>query len=107
MTQDAWPFEDPPNVAAITVRQIVHGARPILLVAHDDDDGSWQFLTGEDLDVADGMLVSLKSMIDRDPSLAELADLPLGWHAWRDQVGSPWQRGPQPEEKAAEQPEPG
>jgi hypothetical protein len=98
MTQDAWPFADPPNVAAITMRQIVHDGRPILLVAHDDDDGSWQFLTGEDLDVADGMLVSLKSMVERDPSLVELADLPCGWQAWREQVGAPWKREPQPEE---------
>lgn len=28
----------------------------------------------------------------RDPSLAELADLPLGWYAERGKVGEPWVR---------------
>jgi hypothetical protein len=23
-----------------------------------------------------------------------LADLPLGWHAWRESTGSPWHRAP-------------
>jgi hypothetical protein len=30
--------------------------------------------------------------IDRDPSLKELADLPLGWWAERDKPGEPWIR---------------
>jgi hypothetical protein len=89
-----WPFADPPDVASITVRQIVREGHPVLLVAHDADDGSWQFLTGGAFDVADGMVVSLQGMVERDSSLAELADLPLGWQAWREQRGSPWQRGP-------------
>jgi hypothetical protein len=88
-----WPFADPPNVAAITTRQIVHEGEPILLVSHDADDGSWQFLTGGSIDVADGMLVSLRSMVERDPSVAELADLPQGWQAWRDRPDAPWERG--------------
>ena len=89
-----WPFSDPPNVASITVRQVVHGGEPILLVAHDADDGGWQFLTGGSFDVADGLIVSLASMVRRDPSVAELADLPLGWQASRGAVGQPWQRAP-------------
>lgn len=91
---DEWPFANPPNVAAITTRQVVHGSKPVLLVAHDADDGSWQFLTGGIFEASDGMLVSLRSMIERDPSLAELADLPIGWRAWRAQPNSPWRRAP-------------
>jgi hypothetical protein len=89
-----WPFADPPNVMTVTMRQIVHGGEPILLVYHDADDDSWQFLTGGPFDVADGKLVTLRSMVERDSSLAELADLPLGWQAWRERRGSPWERGP-------------
>jgi hypothetical protein len=89
-----WPFADPPNVAAITTRQVVQEGEPVLLVCHDVDDGSWQFLTGGSFEVADGLLVSLRSMIDRDPRLAELAGLPLGWQAWRRRPDSPWERGP-------------
>jgi hypothetical protein len=91
---DDWPFADPPNHASITVRQIIHGGHPVLLVVPDADDGGWQFLTGGRFDVADGMVVSLGSMIGRDPGLAELADLPLGWQAWRAASDAPWQRGP-------------
>jgi hypothetical protein len=91
---DDWPFDDPPNVASITVRQIVHGGAPILLVARDAEDGGWQFLTGGAFEVADGMMVSLVSIVRRDPSVAELADLPPGWTALRATVGQPWQRSP-------------
>jgi hypothetical protein len=36
-------------------------------------------------------------MCQRDPTLLELADLPEGWRAWRERVGAPWQRAPEPE----------
>jgi hypothetical protein len=68
---DDWPFADPPNLASITVRQIVHDGQPILLVAHDADDGGWQFLTGGNVDVADGMVVGLREMVQRDTTLAD------------------------------------
>jgi hypothetical protein len=89
-----WPFSDPPNLASITVRQIVHTGEPIRLVVHDAEDGGWQFLTGGGFEVVDGMVVSLASMVRRDPTVAELADLPLGWQASRAAVGLPWQRAP-------------
>ena len=72
-----------------------------MLVCHDADDGMWQFLTGGDFKVADGMIVCLHHMLERDPSLAELADLPPGWRAWRDYPEDPWQRAP---EEEAEEP---
>jgi hypothetical protein len=31
-------------------------------------------------------------MIERDGTLAELADLPVGWRAWRESPDSPWLR---------------
>jgi hypothetical protein len=89
-----WPFDDPPNVASITVRQIIHGGEPILLVARDARDGGWQFLTGGAFEVADGMVVSPASMVRRDPSVSELADMQPGWQASRSAVGQPWQRSP-------------
>ena len=89
---EPWPFTDPPNVATVTMRQVVHGGAPVLLVSHDADDGGWQFLSGGTFEVADGLLVSLRSMVERDPGLAELADLALGWEARREQAGSAWVR---------------
>ena len=88
----AWPFSDPPNVASFTVRDIMSKAKPILLVCHDSEDGSWQFLTGGPAQTSDAMLVALKEVIDLDPSLLELADLPLGWQASRETQRSAWTR---------------
>jgi hypothetical protein len=90
----AWPFADAPNVIAVTVRQIVEDGEPILLVVHDAEDGDWQFLTGGEFHVADGMLVTLENMVRHDRRIAELADLPLGWQACRASSTALWQRRP-------------
>jgi hypothetical protein len=88
----SWLFVDPPNVAVITVAQITDSDHPVLYVSHDADDGAWQFLTGGPLTETDARVVSLRSMLQRDPSLVELADLPRGWIAWRDDRTCTWQR---------------
>ena len=88
----AWRFADPPNVASFTVRAIMERRKPILHVCHDSDDGSWQFLTGEPAETAEAMLVALKEIVDLDPSVLELADLPLGWQALRPNDRSAWTR---------------
>jgi len=90
---EEWPFDDVPNTASITTRQVLQGA-PILLVTHDADDGSWQFLCGTTDDPADARVVGLGDMYKRDPTLATLADLPEGWRASRDSAALPWQRRP-------------
>jgi hypothetical protein len=87
-----WLFADPPNVATFCVRQVFHGGKPILYVVHDDDDGAWQFLTGEPVAQEDAMVVGLSTVVRHDPSVMELADLPYGWSATRRAVGEPWQR---------------
>jgi len=96
-----WPFADPPNLAVITVKQILQGGKPVLYVVHGADDGGWQFLTGGPFDMADALVVSLRSMIEHDRSLAQLADLPIGWSARRDTVQSDWQRAPESEAREA------
>jgi len=91
-----WPFDDPPNVATITTANVLDRNHPILLVTHDEDDGTWQVLCGETNDPKDGRVVGLGELFDRDPSIGQLADLQLGWRAWRDSARSPWRRGPKP-----------
>ena len=87
-----WPFDSPPNVACLTVRSIVDGVKPILMASRDANDGAWQLLTGDAFDAAEEMLVSLASMVDRDPTLLQLADVLPGWMAWREHRGAPWSR---------------
>ena len=88
---DVWPFSDPENVAAISCRHVLDG-HPILRVSHDDDDGCWQLLCGSAHSSEDAKVVCLGCMLKRDPSLAELADLPLGWGADRESLLQPWTR---------------
>jgi hypothetical protein len=88
-----WLFDDPPKVAVFTTKSIVFGRQPVLRVAHNEEDGAWQFLPpGGAGHVKDAALVSLREMIERDSTLAELADLPVGWCAERESPNSPWLR---------------
>jgi hypothetical protein len=87
-------FSEPPNLAVITTKRVLEGA-PIVLVAHDEDDGGWQFLCGTTNDPADGRVVSLAGIVSGDPSVEELADLPVGWQASRAKLGDPWVRAKQ------------
>jgi hypothetical protein len=89
-----WPFDDPPNLAVVSHRTVIFGQEWIALVSHDADDGGWQFLSHETspLKESDGVVVSLREIVQIDPSVAQLADLPLGWRAWRGAKNSLWHR---------------
>ena len=66
-----WPFDQPPDAAAITVRAVLDGA-PILLVSHDADDDGWQFLDGNEVDVDLAALISMARLVGLDPSVLEV-----------------------------------
>ena len=93
MTQE-WPFSDPPDAATLTLRQITDHGKPILHVSHDADDGMWQFLDGDEVSMDDAVVVLLENVVALDPTVADLADLPIGWQATRISVSEPWQRHP-------------
>ncbi len=90
MAEAAWPFTDPKNVAVFTTAAILAGS-PILYVFRDDDDGSWQFMPGTGVAMADARLVSLYYITQLDSTIYELADLPCGWHAQRSAPDASWQ----------------
>ena len=93
---DEWPFSDPPNVAVFTVQAVFAGTT-IRLVRHDVDEDEcecWQFLTGEPISMSDAMLVGLNTIVKVDPTVRDLADLPVGWQAERESIGDPWTRKP-------------
>lgn len=64
---------------------------PILLVSHDTE-GDWQFLCSTTNEPSEAVLVSLGSMLARDKTLAQVADLPEDWVAERPKVGAAWVR---------------
>ena len=92
--QTEWPFEDPENTAVFSTVGVIIRREPVCRVCHDDD-GAWQFLAGGPVTMADAMIVLLRNVVSRDRSLLELADLPLGWVATRENAQSPWRRSQQ------------
>jgi|ERR1039458_550773 hypothetical protein len=95
---DTWPFDQPRNCATLTMRQVLDGSEPILLVAHDADDHAWQFIGSSDASVSDGRVVCLEEIVKRDPTVLDVADLPPGWQAVRERVGGAWTRRQRPED---------
>ncbi len=89
---EPWPFDQPRNCTTITMKQILDESEPVLLVSHDADDHGWQFIGTSDACVEDGRVVCLEEMVRLDPTVVEVADLPPGWQAVRENVGSAWTR---------------
>jgi hypothetical protein len=91
--EKSWAFPAGRNRAVFTTKPVTQDGRPVLLVVHDDDD-DWQFLCGTTNRPEDGQVVSLGCMVQRDSTLAQLADLPKGWSASRDDAAAVWRRQP-------------
>jgi hypothetical protein len=92
MQEGQWSFVDAYGTMVVTSRAVVHDQRPILYVSHDADDGMWQFHDGSTVNAKDAMVVGLGEVVDMDPTLRYLADLPLGWCARRAERNEPWKR---------------
>ena len=89
--ESPWPFEDLENVAVFTTKRVIFDGQPILYVFHDEEDGGWQFLDDGPNDADAAALVSLKHITIKDPTLLNLAKLPIGWYAWRTTPEEAWQ----------------
>ncbi len=78
--EEDWAFLDPPNTAVITNVRILDGTAWVHYVTHDEDDGAWQFhpASGQ-ATMKEAAVTSLKRIVEIDPRIEELADLPLGW----------------------------
>jgi Domain of unknown function (DUF4262) len=87
-----WKFEDPPHTGVFTTKRVMSGEDVITHVFHDADDGAWQFHGPGESKREDVALVCFHHIIDKDGTIVELADLPLGWCAWRETAEAPWRR---------------
>lgn len=85
-----FPFDDAPNTVAITCCHIMNDNMPILHISHDSDDGMWQFLCGNPHDTSEGRIVSLHKIYTHDPTVAQLADMPCGYSADRQDITAAW-----------------
>jgi len=87
-----WKFSDSPHAGVFTTKRVMSGDDSVTRVFHDIEDGAWQFHGPQETDPKDLAYVCLHHVIDKDASIGELHDLPLGWSAWREDVTSPWRR---------------
>lgn len=85
-----WPFLDPRDLSVVTLKRIMEGQASVLYASHEWD-GTWQFLDGEDCTAEDAALPTLGEMVAHDATLTELAALPHGFYAFRDDVSGPWE----------------
>jgi len=97
-----WKFSDTPHTRVYLSETVHKGTESVTYVSHDAEDGAWQFL-GDSMDGGGGPVIScFHHPIDNDPTLSELADLPLGWYAKRSQPGEAWTRRQQGPEEVSE-----
>lgn len=75
--------EDTMNLSVFTSRHILEEGAPVLYVVHDEE-GDWQFLGSEDVVDEDVRIISMKQMLEHDPSLHKLANMPRGMEAIRN-----------------------
>lgn len=85
-----FKFREIKTLATFTTRQWIEEKKPILHVVHDDD-GDWQFLTGDQMP-DDIKIVALEELVLRDNTLNEIFDLEYGEEAQREFDGGKWTR---------------
>lgn len=95
-----WPFAEPSNAVAFTNQRVLHEGHAVLMVSHDQD-GDWQFLCGSE-DPGDCLIICLGCAFEHDRTVGLVADLPVGWYAWRESTGDGWSREPWPEQVDAD-----
>ena len=88
VTPDPWPYAEPPNCATFVTAQVLDRREPILLAVHDEDH-EWQFIGWTDGLLEDAKLILLSEAVALDSSILQVADLPVGWRAWREAPEGP------------------
>ena len=80
-----FKFREPWNLGVYTTAAWVEEIEPITHVYHDED-GDWQFITRTSVET-EAKLVSLQSIVDRDPTVNSVFNLDYGEQAVRERVG--------------------
>jgi hypothetical protein len=86
---------DDPDLGVFSSHRVMDRDLPVLLVFHDEN-GDWEFLSSYEESAEEIVLVHVSHLLEFDPSLQRLADLPAGWKAWRESATAEWIREPTP-----------
>ncbi|WP_315769573.1 MULTISPECIES: hypothetical protein [unclassified Bradyrhizobium] len=83
-----------PRLGVICCGHVFRRERRIRYALHESD--GWQFMCGENdhYSAADGHFVHVGGLLQFDPSLHDISDLPAGCKAERTDGASPWVRTP-------------
>lgn len=85
-------FKESEKTAVFTTKFVIKNNKEITTVYHFKEDSTWQFSSSDEVknfeDVA--MIVKLGQIIKNDNSILEIADLPLGYFAYRKSKGDKW-----------------
>lgn len=87
-----WKFPDKPHTKVFISKAVKEHKEWITYVTHDLSDGAWQMVGETGIESGGPELACLHHMVEKDPTLTELADLPKGWFAERQAPGEPWER---------------
>ena len=87
-----WPFKVPRATEVVADASVFGGVASIRYVEHGILGQGWKFLahlTPPAVE-ADRRVVELGSLVEVDPSILAVAELPPGWWARRAAAGEPW-----------------
>jgi hypothetical protein len=91
-TPSSTPFDDPLHARVWTTTQVMAGAA--VLHALHDADGRWHFYDHATPDRGDVVTAVLGELLESDPTLGSLAQLPRGRDATRRGRGHAWMTSP-------------
>ena len=78
------------NKAVITTKYIVENQSTITSIYYDED-GDWQFFGDEDVTEKDAFVVSIKQILNIDPTLKNIPEIQPGQTIIRSNKNSLWQ----------------
>jgi len=85
-----FKFKEAENTACIVCSHILSKQLPILYAAHDAE-GDWQFLCGKDNHTEENAkVISLKEVVEIDPSVNDLFEMPNAVGTDRKTVKDKW-----------------
>ncbi|RDC54053.1 hypothetical protein DU508_23670 [Pedobacter chinensis] len=82
-------FKENLDTAVFTSNYIMKENYPVVYVVHHED-GTWDFWGEQIIDESEIIVVSLRQILDIDPTILELNDLPVAFTAMRKSREDPW-----------------
>ncbi|MCQ2465480.1 MAG: hypothetical protein MJ095_07855 [Oscillospiraceae bacterium] len=95
-----FPFSERKGMLCFTCTHVLEDKKPITFVTHHFDDNNWQFLCSSEHSDAEAVIISIGELLEIDPSIEKLCDLPVGGFANRKNINAKWMTGHLPDEQS-------